>query len=114
MSSNTSKVAAITAATLGTLLTPTSAPRAEVEVGNSPNLTKVTPSVDLDEDVFYSPVSDEALEIAAGRTIPTETGQACLTGQVLSCSGNSCVGRTHSNTRVQKPTTTPSAPKSRK
>jgi hypothetical protein len=59
------KIALITAASLGMVLTQSSAPRAETEDNSTPEkITKI--AGDLDEDVLYSTLSDDALEKAAG------------------------------------------------
>src|SRR5689334_7027085 len=61
-----SKIAAIAAASLGMVLTQSSATRAETEDNSAPEkVTKITPPIDVNEDVFYSAVPDEVIENAA-------------------------------------------------
>ena len=98
MSGKSTKIA-VMAASLGMVLTPSSAPRAEAEDGGLRGVTNVTASVALDEDVFYSAVSDEVLEIAANTTTTTQGQLQCTNG---------CVGRPV----VTKPTSRPPAIKS--
>jgi hypothetical protein len=62
-----SKIAAIVAASLGMVLTQSSASRAETENSSAPeNVTKIAAPIDVDEDVLYSALPDEVLERAAG------------------------------------------------
>ena len=53
--SNKSKIAAIAAASLGMVLTQSSAPRAETEDNGAPEkVTKITAPIDIDDEIFYS------------------------------------------------------------
>src|SRR5262249_50670900 len=62
-----SKIAAIAAASLGMVLTQSSAPRAETEDDSAPGkVTKIVAPIDVDEDVLYSALPDEFVEKAAG------------------------------------------------
>ena len=62
-----SKIAAIAAASIGMVLTQSSSPRAETEVNSAPEkVTKIAAPIDVDEDVLYSAVPDEVLEVVAG------------------------------------------------
>jgi hypothetical protein len=62
-----SKIAAIAAASIGMVLTQSSAPRAEAEDNSAPEkVTTFAAPLDVDEEIFYSPLPDEALEKAAG------------------------------------------------
>jgi hypothetical protein len=65
--SNKSKIAVITAASIGMVLTQSSSLRAENEDTNAPEkVTKIAVPVDLDEAVLYSTLPDEVLENTAG------------------------------------------------
>jgi hypothetical protein len=87
-----SKIAAIVAASLGMVLTQSSASRAETENSSAPEkATKIAAPIDVDEDVLYSELPDEVLEKAAASSGgPTYTAcGACNTG-AMSCA-SSCV-----------------------
>jgi hypothetical protein len=101
--SSTSKIAAVTAASIGMLLTQSSSVLAEKQDASAPEkVTKIAASIDLDEDVFYSALPDEVLEKAAG------LGGVGLCGVTQStCAG----GRICNSPPVQKP---PYSSKSRK
>ena len=63
--SKTSKIAAM-AASLSMVFAPTSAPLADTEDASPRDSTKITASIILENDeVFYSAIPDEALEIMA-------------------------------------------------
>jgi len=63
--SNRSKIAAITAASIGMVLTQGSTLLAEKQDSSAPKkVTKIAAPIDLDEEVFYSALSDEAVEKA--------------------------------------------------
>jgi hypothetical protein len=109
-----SKIAAIAAASLGMVLTQSSAPRAEIENSSAPEkLTKIAAPIDVNDEIFYSAVPDDALERAAAST-PFSAQSACC--GVLS---NDCTGSSSCNTQVKKlpsgglkrgPTTVPPKP----
>jgi hypothetical protein len=95
MSSNTSKIAAMAA--LSMVLTPASAPFAKTEDGSPRDGTKITASINWEsEEIFYSAITDDALEVMA----------AAKRFSVGTCAG--C------QTPVKKPTSAPSAPKSQR
>ena len=72
-----SKIAAITAASIGMVLTQSSSPRAETEDNSAPEkVTKIAIPIDVDEEVLYSAVPDEALEKAAASSVWTRTASA--------------------------------------
>jgi hypothetical protein len=75
-----SKIAAIVAASLGMVLTQSSAPRAETDDNSAPEkATKIAAPIDLDE-IFYTALPDEVLERAAASGSPTahcNTGDSC-------------------------------------
>jgi hypothetical protein len=79
--SSTSRIAVIAAASLGLVLTQSSAPRAETEDSSAPEkVTKIAAPIDLDEEVLYSALPDEVLEKAAassGGGPPTAARQGC-------------------------------------
>ena len=92
-----SKIAAIAAASIGVVLTQSSATRAETEDNSAPEkVTKIAAPIDVDE-VFYSAVPDEVLERAAASQPQTmgagcnntvvATGVACCNTQVKKSSG---------------------------
>jgi hypothetical protein len=59
-------IAAIAAASIGMVLTQSSSPRAETEDNSAAEkVTKIAAPIDVDEEVLYSAVPDEALEKAA-------------------------------------------------
>jgi hypothetical protein len=65
--SSTSKIAVITAASLGLVLTQSSASRAETENSSAPEkVTRIAAPIDVDEEILYSALPDEVLEKAAG------------------------------------------------
>jgi hypothetical protein len=61
-----SKIAAIAAASIGMVLTQSSSPRAETENSSGREKAKIAAPIDVDEEVLYSALPDEALERAAG------------------------------------------------
>jgi hypothetical protein len=78
--SSTSKIAVITAASIGVVVTQSSSLRAEIE-GSSPaeKVTKIAAPIAVDEEVLYSALPDDVLEKAAGfgrlylaYSVPTE------------------------------------------
>jgi hypothetical protein len=76
--SNKSKLAAIAAASIGMVLTQSSAPRAETKDNSAPEkLTKIAAPMDVNEDVFYSAIPDDALERVAGSLCSTQTAYNC-------------------------------------
>jgi hypothetical protein len=61
--SNKSKLAVITAASIGMLLTQSPASRAETEDSSAPKkVTRIAAPIDWGEEVFYSAFPDEVLE----------------------------------------------------
>jgi|SRR5262249_5661668 len=77
-----SKIAAIAAASLGMVLTQSSAPRAETEDNSAPEkVTKITAPIDVDEEVLYSALSDDVLEKAAesAGVVGVSVGGTCST-----------------------------------
>ena len=89
-----SKIAAIAAASLGMVLTQSSATRAETEDNSAPEkVAKIAAPIDVDE-IFYSAVPDDALERAAAST-PLSLQTACCN---VSSMGYDCGGN-----RVKKP-----------
>jgi hypothetical protein len=82
--SSKSKLAVITAASIGMVLTQSSASRAETENSSAPEkVTRIAAPIDVDEEVLYSALSDEVLEKAAG-----SGGTVHLASLVFTCSGN--------------------------
>lgn len=78
--SNKSKIAVVTAASLGLVLTQSSASRAENGDSSAPQVTKIAAPIDVNEEVFYTPVSDDALERASGTVdLAASTGSPCVT-----------------------------------
>ena len=64
--SNKSNLAVITAASIGVVLTQSSSLLAEKRDSSAPEkVTKIAAPIDLDEEVLYSALPDEALEKAA-------------------------------------------------
>jgi hypothetical protein len=83
-----SRIAAIVAASLGMVLTQSSASRAETENSSAPEkATKIAAPIDVDEDVLYSELPDEALEKAAASST---WSYQCVSNGVMSCA-SSCV-----------------------
>jgi hypothetical protein len=96
--SSKSKIAAIVAASLGMVLTQSSAPRAETEDNSAPEkVTKITAPIDVDDEIFYSALPDEALERAAASSPFSASTACCNTGAAMSCNSVSC------NAQVKKP-----------
>src|SRR5262249_25505524 len=88
-----SKIAVITAASIGMVLTQSSSPRAETENSGGREKAKIAAPIDVDEDVLYSALPDEALERAAA----SSTGsQYCTAHGMYTCGG-------YSPQRVKKP-----------
>lgn len=82
--SSKSKLAVITAASIGMVLTQSSASRAETENSSAPEkVTRIAAPIDVDEEVLYSALSDEVLEKAAG-----SGGTVHLASLGITCSGN--------------------------
>ncbi len=77
--SSRSKIAVITAASLGMVLTQSSASRAETEDSSAApeKVTKIAAPIDLDEEVLYSALPDEVLEKAAGSVHLAYTASGC-------------------------------------
>jgi hypothetical protein len=100
--SSTPKIAVITAASIGMVLTQSSL-LAETEDSSAPErVTKIAAPIDLDEEALYSALTDEVLEKAA------EVGGVGLCGVTQ----NTCAGgRVCNSPPVQKP---PYSSKSRK
>jgi hypothetical protein len=108
-----SKIAAIGAASLGMVLTQSSAPRAETEDNSAPQkVAKITAPIDVDDEIFYSALPDEALERAAASQPQTLAG-GCTPPTNQATLVNCC------NTQVKKlpsgglktgPTTVPPKP----
>jgi len=91
-----SKIAAIVAASLGMVLTQSSASRAENEDSSAPEkVTKIAAPIDVDEDVLYSALPDEVLEKAAASGTFTPN---CNSAAVMTCPGAAAC-----NTQVKKP-----------
>jgi hypothetical protein len=79
-----SKIAAIAAASIGMVLTQSSSPRAETEDNSAAEkVTKIAAPIDVDEEVLYSAVPDEALEKAAASPLTLN----CAPTNAMSCSG---------------------------
>jgi hypothetical protein len=82
--SSTPKIAVITAASIGMVLTQSSSLLAEKQ--EPQKVAKIAAPIDLDEEVLYSPLPDEALERAAGFGGPGVCVTAtCAQGQI--CNG---------------------------
>ena len=85
--SSTSKIAVVTAASIGMVLTQSSSLFAENQ--DRSEVTKIAAPIDLDEEVLYSALPDEALERAAAlggvgvcsAAACTQALQACNQGQ---------------------------------
>jgi hypothetical protein len=88
--SSTPKIAVITAASIGMVLTQSSSLLAENQ--DRSEVIKIAAPIDLDEDVLYSPLSDEVLEKAA-----------LALGGVGVCSTSTCVQTCLSCGQVTKP-----------
>jgi hypothetical protein len=81
-----SKIAAIIAASLGMVFTQSSAGRAETEDNSAPEkVIKIATPIDLDEDVLYSELPDEALERAAASDLFTPK---CNSNAAITCAGD--------------------------
>jgi hypothetical protein len=77
--SNKSKLAVITAASIGVVVTQSSSLRAEKENSSASEKVIAAP-INADEDVFYSAIPDDALERAGLHlAYTTETGMYCNT-----------------------------------
>jgi hypothetical protein len=64
---STPKIAVITAASIGMVLTQSSSLLAEKQDASAAQkVTKIAAPIDLDEEVLYSVVPDEVLEVIAG------------------------------------------------
>ena len=93
-----SKIAAIAAASIGMVLTQSSSPRAETEDNSAPEkVTKIAAPIDVDEDVLYSAIPDEALERAAASQGQTLIGAGCSPLSLVNSAANCC------NTQVKRP-----------
>jgi hypothetical protein len=81
-----SKIAAIVAASLGMVLTQSSASRAETENSSAPEkVTRIAAPIDVDEEVLYSALSDEVLEKAAGSGGTVHLASLGITCSFLNC-----------------------------
>ena len=77
--SNKSNLAVITAASIGVVLTQSSSLLAEKQDSSAPEkVTKIAAPIDLDEEVLYWALPDEALEKAAGSGGKVAMGTECL------------------------------------
>ena len=99
--SNKSKLAVVTAASIGIVLTQSSPLFAEIENNSAPEkVTKIAAPIDLDEEVLYSALPDEALEKAAKVAYSTE----CLDNPLR----KGCSVRALPKTNAQGPSNGPS------
>jgi hypothetical protein len=70
---STPKIAVITAASIGLMLTQSSSLRAENESSSAPErATEIAAPIDLDEEVLYSALPDEVLMNSGVTFIPSE------------------------------------------
>jgi hypothetical protein len=84
--SSTPKIAVITAASIGMVLTPSSSLLAENQ--DRSEVIKIAAPIDLDEEVLYSALPDEALERAAGfvgACYTASCGAQCNAVQTSNC-----------------------------
>jgi hypothetical protein len=88
--SSTPKIAVITAASIGMVLTQSSSLLAENQ--DRSEVIKIAAPIDLDEEVLYSALPDEALERAAGFV------GACATAAQMSCGVAHCLGGQQTST----------------
>jgi hypothetical protein len=86
--SNKSKLAVITAASIGMVLTQNSAARAEIEGNTAPEkVTRIAVPINVDEEILYSALPDDVLEKAAGSGVHVAAGtyaQGCSTTAICS------------------------------